>query len=131
MNDIFRLAAVGLTGAILAVIIKNTRPEYAFLVSLATGVLLFGFSAEALGEIFSAFSAIAEKSGIDGQYIKVVFKICASAYLTQFACELCRDAGENAIALKIELAGKLCILIITLPILSAFFGIITEILNTV
>jgi stage III sporulation protein AD len=36
--------------------------------------------------------------------------------LAQFAADACRDAGESALASKMELAGKITILILALPL---------------
>ena len=41
------------------------------------------------------------------------------AYLAEFGAQVCRDAGENSIAAKIEFAGKIIILIMAVPILMA------------
>ena len=129
--DIFAVAALGITGALLAVTIKNTRPELAVAVSLATGVILLFYIFDALSGVVSEFSSIIERTGIDGNYFKIALKACVIAYVTQFAAELCRDAGENAVATKVELCGKVSVVVLCVPVISGFLDAMGGLLDKV
>ena len=48
----------------------------------------------------------------------MLFKALGICYLTQFAADSCRDAGESALAVKAEIAGRIAVLLISLPLLS-------------
>ena len=129
--NIFSYAAIGITGAILSVTIKKTHPEIAAVVSLAAGLALTLGLCTSLADIFNGLKSIADNSGINGEYLSVAVKVCTVAYVTQFTSELCRDAGESAIAVKIEMAGKITIVLMALPVVSAFIGSISELLNNI
>ena len=45
-------------------------------------------------------------------------------YLSEFASALCRDAGFSAVGGQVELAGKLTIMALSLPILLALVEVI-------
>jgi len=72
---------------------------------------------------------MAERAGLESRYLAIVIKIIGVAYLCQFAAELCRDVGEGAIAGKIELAGKVMILTLSMPIIDHLLDLVGTIVN--
>lgn len=118
------LAAFGLTGTFLTLVLKKENPQFALLTALATGVLLFLRICGPLGELLDMLREMAEQAGVGEGYFGVVLKVIGIAYLSQFASQLCADAGEGAVAAKIELAGKVLIMAISIPVL-------TEVLHVV
>lgn len=122
--DIFQIVALAVVGAVLALTIKPYRPELAMLLGLATGLAVLFLTVDSLSAMMAAFSAVMEKSGIDMRYFELVAKIIGVAYMTQFACELLKDCGEGAIALKVEFAGKVCVMLLAIPIISGFLDIL-------
>ena len=129
--DIFSIAAIGKIGAVLAITIKQTRPELAVMVSLVTCIVLLLYTSNSLGEIINQFNQIVAKSGIDTNYFNIALKACAIAYITEFASALCKDAGENAIAVKTEFAGKISILLLSIPIIFSFITSISDFLDNI
>ena len=122
--EITRIIGVGIIGTILAVTVKNYRPEIAVSVSLATGLLIFYQVANGLGEITSKVTKICEDSGVDQGFFGACVKVICVAYVTQFASELAKDAGEGAIAKKLELAGKTLVLVSTVPVVENLLNVI-------
>ena len=129
--DIFSIAALGIIGAVLAITVKQIRPELSIMVSLATCVVILLFTSNSLGIIINQFNQIVSKSGIDSNYFKIALKACAIAYITEFASALCIDAGENAIAVKTEFAGKISILLLSIPIIFSFISSISDLLDNI
>ena len=76
----------------------------------------------------SFLQTLANKANIDVVYLNTVFKILGIAYLASFCSEICRDAGENSIAVKVEFAGKILILVLAIPILMAVMQSILKIM---
>lgn len=129
--DIFTVAALGIVGAILSVTIKGLHPEIAITISLATAVVILIYISDNLRTVIAEFADIISKSGINTQYFQIALKACLVAYITQFASHICRDAGENAIATKVELAGKLSVVVMTVPVMSGFLDAINNLLNKI
>ncbi len=127
--DIFAVAALGITGMLMSITIKNTRPEISAAVSLATGIAILFYILDSLSGIFSEFSKLIESTGLDSKYFAVALKACVIAYITQFAAELCRDAGEGAVAVKVELAGKISIVVLSMPVISGFLKAMSSLLD--
>lgn len=129
--DIFRIIGIGLVGGILSMTVKQYKKEYAVLVGLATVVVILFFTLDTLEEAISNVMFITEKSGVDTRYFVAVMKVVGVAYITQFGAEILRDGGENAIALKVELAGKIFILGLTLPIITEFLEVCVNALSAI
>ena len=129
--DIFAVCSIGIIGAILAITIKQSQPVISILVSLATGIIMIFYVTSSLSEIIKCFNTIVSKSGIDEKFFTVALKACLIAYITEFSSALCKDAGENAIAVKTEMAGKISILFLSLPILLSFISSVSELLDKI
>ena len=127
--DIFRIAAVGIISALIAVTLRAWRPELAAAVGIAAGLVLILGMADTLFALFSQFEAIIDGSGIDTQYFMLVLKLIGIAYITKFAADICRDSGESAIASKVELAGKAAVLALTVPVIGSFLSLVIETMN--
>ena len=127
--DIFKIIGVGLVGGVLYMTVKQYKKEYAILVGRATVVVILFFTLDTLSTAIAQISLITEKSGVDVRYFVAVMKVVGVAYITQFGAEILRDGGENAIALKVELAGKVFILGLTLPIVTEFLEVCVNALS--
>ena len=128
MEDAVKLIAIGIIAAILAITIKKTNPELAVQVSIAAGVVIFFMLLSYLSSAIEMIRDFASQYQEVYDGIKIVLKIIGIAYLCEFAIQVLRDAGEGAIASKVELGGKLIILVITLPLLTSFTQRILSIL---
>ena len=125
--EIYQVVSVGIIGAVLSVTIKKYSPENSMLVGLGTSIIIFVFILTKVGGILDIFRGIAADGGIDLGYVGLVVKIIAISYIPQFGAELCVDAGEKAIASKIELAGKVLIMMIAAPVIISLMDIIMSI----
>lgn len=123
-----RIAGIGIVGAVLAVVIKENKPEMAVLVGLAFGVMALAVAAGKASAIIGLIDESIKKSGIDSKLIVPVFKVIGLAYITQFSVDACRDAGQQGIASKVEIVGKIMMLAVAVPIATALIGIITTII---
>ena len=128
--DIIAVIGVGILGTILSVTVKNHRPELGIGVSVVVGVVIFFGVAKGLQGVVSGMYSLCEKVGVDVAFFKVVIKVIAIAYITQFAAELCRDSGEGAIAKKLEMAGKTAVIAAMMPIIKNLLDVIVDALNS-
>ena len=126
--DIIKIAAIGIIGAILAVILKDTRKDFALLVSIMTGILIFTSVAGQLSRSLAAMIRILDGFQIDFVYLDVLFKIIAVSYIAKFAAQVCQDAGEGSVAVKVELAAKIIIIALSLPVVNALLKLVADIL---
>ena len=127
-TELVRIAGIGIVGAVLAVLISEKKPEMGMLIGLAFGALALVLVAGKASAVIKLINDSVDKSGIDAKLIVPVLKVTGMAYVTQFAVDACRDAGQNSIASKIEIAGKIMMLAVAAPIATALMWIITTIL---
>ncbi len=127
--NIFAIAALGIIAAILAVTVRSYRPEYGMAIGIACGIAIMLFMAEGVAEVAGELRSIVDKTGIDANYFKIILKVTGVSYITQFAAETAKDAGENAIAAKLDAAGRVAVLLLTVPVVSGFLSVITDMLS--
>ena len=131
MTDLIKTIGIGLAGGMLTLVLRRERPEYAAACALITSaVILAGVIAE-VGAAVDGISRLVTDCGVDINYFIICIKAAGIAYLAQFAAELLRDCGEGAIASKIETAGKITILMLTLPVMRSLIGLCVKVVNSV
>lgn len=101
---------------VVYIILKQQKPEIATLVLIAGGILLITYLLDVAVPIFSSLSDIVNRAGIDIDLAKIPVKALGIAIITQLAGDVCRDAGTSSVATKVEIAGKIAILILTVPL---------------
>lgn len=126
--DIIQIGILGIVSAILILIIKANRPEIGLQISLAFGAIVMVSLAGKIKSIIDLIDLYMTRTNINGVFIKSLIKIIGMAYITEFAAESCRDASQNAIAAKVELAGKILIMVTAIPIITSVMGIILNML---
>ncbi len=118
------MIGVGLVTAIAAILLRSSKPELSFAVTVAGCVIILIFSIDLFAETFSVFAEIGEKTGIDQSLIKIILKIVAVGYLIEFAAGIIEDFGSKSIADKLVFAGKVVIFSVSLPIIRSMIGLI-------
>ncbi|HHT01167.1 MAG TPA: stage III sporulation protein AD [Firmicutes bacterium] len=126
--EIVQIIAVGLAGAICLVFVRQVRPEFAVLLSVAIGIVIFLFLVGKVLVVLNILEDLSLQAQIELGYLDKVLKIIGVAYITEFAAQVCRDAGEGAVAAKVEFGGKVIILVLAVPIILAILEIIVELL---
>lgn len=122
-------AVIGIAGVLLALQIKQTKPEYAVYLSVATGVFLLLLAAQRLEIVVESVRLIQNSISIQSSYIQVLLKIIGITYISEFAADICRDAGYSTIAGQIGIFAKLSILAISMPIVTALLDTIHSFLG--
>ena len=117
--EIIKIVAIAIVCALLCAVLKQYKPEYAIVVQLAASVLILLLVASAMGDLINAIRELIDGSGIDTGYLTLLLKALGVAILTQLAADACRDSRETALSNKVELAGKVTILLLCLPLVKA------------
>ncbi|SEO26809.1 stage III sporulation protein AD [Propionispora vibrioides] len=115
--DIVQIVGLGFVVTLLSLIIKRERPEIALQLSLALAAIIFLLVLTKIGTVLNLFRDLAEKANISQMYLNTILKIIGIAYIAEFGAQVCKDAGEGAVASKIELAGKVMVMVMAIPII--------------
>lgn len=125
--DIFQICALGIIAVILiSAIGRNT--SYSIFISTAAGIIIMINVLPELAVCMDFIRSLSTYSGINSEYIKAVLKVTGIAYIAQFCSQICSDFGENALASKIELAAKIFIICVSMPIMTGLLNIIDSFL---
>lgn len=117
--EIMQVVGIGLVTAILAVTIRRDKPEIAMAVSISAGIIIFFLVIGKIGSVIDVLKELSDRANLSTIYLTTLLKIIAIAYIAEFSSQICRDAGEGALAVKIEFAAKVLVLVLAVPILAA------------
>ena len=119
--EVMRIVGIGLIGAILSILLRNSKPEFSMLIPVVVSFTVLACAMPYLIRITEELSRMASSAGINSSYMRIVIKVIGISYL------VCITA-ENAIAAKIELGGKLIILAMAIPIINSLLNLVKEII---
>lgn len=128
MTLFFKIIGVALLTLICYLLVKPSKPEVAFLVTIVGSCFIVGLCMDMLITIINTLTGFVEKTNINQSLFTSVLKIVGVGYLTEFASGICDDAGNSSLASRVQFAGKIFILFFSLPIINSLLNIIIEIL---
>lgn len=117
--------SVGAVFVILA--IKKYAPDYSVVISICASCMIIFFVITDIGEVVEFAKNILTQGNVNGQWINSIMKVTLISFVGQWGIGICKDAGENSIAEKLETAIKIMILLICLPYIKMLFSVATEI----
>ncbi len=120
--DVLRVAGFSVASVLGVVILRRMRPELGLAAALAAGLLLLLMTMPLVGSIASSITAMAESGGVKSAYLKQLLKIAGISLMMDFAAQTCRDAGEEGLAQKTELASRVMLLALALPAMENLLG---------
>ena len=125
--EILKLLAFALVALFLTGILRQYNQNYALLLSVAVCAALLVVAVRALSPVLDFAQKLSSYTQW-GDYASV-FKAVAIALITQCTQELCREAGQPALAGRVEFAGKVAVLLAAMPLLASLADIILELLR--
>ena len=125
---IFQILGCGFLTLVLWLVLQQYKSNFRVFVVIAFGLVLFLSMAGQLQELLQTLLQLSEQAGVNVIYLTTIFKIMGIAWLTEFLCQVCKDAGSSALAVKLEFAAKLTILLLAFPILTAVLESVLTIL---
>ena len=126
--EIIKIIGIGLISLVMIQILRQYKPEYSIYVSLIAGILILTLSLGQLSGIINLLKDISLKANINTKFLSLLLKITGISFLTEFAVSISKDSGETAIANKIDLGGKVLIIVISIPIITALLETVLKII---
>ena len=124
MEVVFRWTAACVAAALLALVLKKGTPEIALVLTLAAvsvGLLSLGETARSLAALFGTLQS---QSGLGEEWFAPLYKTVGIAAVVRIGGDLCRDAGETALAGVIETAGTVCALAVAAPLMEGVVNLV-------
>ncbi len=119
---------LALVAVVLLLVIRSHRPELAILLAVAVGLGIFFLVAQRLVAVLDFLRDLASRAKVGDLYLVTILKIVGISYVAEIGSQVCRDAGETAVASKVELAGKVLILVLAMPIIMAILEAVLKVL---
>lgn len=123
-----KYCGVALCALTAVIVLRGQKSEFAGIVALAAAVLLFGAAAVEFWPVLSELRRMIEGTSFEG-CLSTLIKALGITLAVQFSSELCRDAGESAIASKLELVGKAEMILLCLPLIGKLLGLAAELMK--
>jgi len=131
MTDIFKIIGVAFTTSLASVLLRATKPELSFAVTVTGVIVILLFLIDSLKSTLAVFATIAKVTGIENGILKILLKIVGVGYITEFGAGILNDFGSNAVADKVILGGKITIVMLSLPIIEGLLTMVSNFLQLV
>ena len=128
MDTIIKITGIGFVGLIFIIIIKQYKPEFALYISMLAGIIILFLVMDKFREIIELLRTISNKSGVNSQFLGLLLKMTGIAFLAEFAINICKDAGEGALASKVEIGSKIIVVSMSIPIISSLLQVILKLI---
>ncbi len=128
MAELLKILAVALLTVVAHMIVRQTRPEIAMIITIAGSALIIILAVNSLSSVVNSFLSIFNKTGVNTSLLTPLIKIIAVGYIAEFGANICMDAGVSSIADKVLFAGKLIILLLSLPIITTVVDMVVALL---
>lgn len=126
--NIITVCAFSIASACIIGLIRALRPELASLAAAAAGIVVFVYAVSAVAPFISFIKGISVECGVEN-YFTLMLKSLAISFCCKVSSEICRDCGENSLASRIELAGKVSIVLISLPAVQQLLDIAKDMMG--
>lgn len=127
--EIVKAAALGISAVLLALQFKQIKEEYGIYIGLAAGLAIFGLALSKVSVVTEGIEKAAALMSVDSKYIRLLIKVAGISYICEFSSSLCRDSGYSSVAAQIEMAGRLSILVMSMPVVMALLDTINSFLK--
>lgn len=127
--EIVKIVGLGLLAGMLINILRQQKPELAMHLSIAAGVMLFFLMVSKVLRVVDVMQTLSAKAAIQPAHMETVLKIIGIAYVADFGSQVLQDAGEKAVASKVEMAGKIVIMLLAVPVILAILDSILKLLG--
>lgn len=117
--DMMKLCGAALIAALTALTLRQLKPGFGLVAAMAGGVVIASLLLPPLAEVLAGLSGVARLGGLSYDYMGQMMRVCGVSLLTDFAAQTCRDAGENGLALKVSLGGRVALIGLALPFMQA------------
>lgn len=126
--NLMPICGICVIASILCSLFGNFGKEYSIYIKLAAGAAVLSIIILYISPVTETIYMLYEKAGADDEYLTILFKALGICYITQFAGDICRDCGENTLAVQAELSGKIALMILALPLFSSLAEIISNLI---
>jgi|SRR5690625_1220369 len=117
--QLLQILAVVIIASLLVILVRERNESISFLLVIIIGIIIFLYILSHISQLFDVFNQIISRFNVSIPHLDTILKVIGIAYIIEFASHLLKDADLEAIAVKVEMVGKIFILVLALPIFIA------------
>ena len=122
--EVIKIVGISIFAVIMIIILKNYRPEMALVLSIITGIGIMLYAISKMSSVINVLNDLVSKSGVNTDFLLIIIKVIGIAYIVEFGKNVCIDSGQSSIATKLEMAGKVVIVVLTIPLISSLVNVL-------
>ena len=119
METVLRAVALCLTGCVLSQLLKKDVPALQLLLTVGIVLALALPAVKAMGSLLNLLEDLSLSAGIGEEKLRIVLKCAAIAAVVRLGGDICRDAGQSALATLLEITGTVAAMVVTMPLISS------------
>ncbi len=127
--SIIAISVIGVITAVTSLSLRRYNAEISFAVAVIGAVLMFSSVIINISSTFDTVKNVISSADIDYKYVGIMLKCAGICILTEFACDLCSDAGQKALAANVSLAGKVLVITAALPMYQDILNIVISLID--
>ena len=129
MQDIIAVCIIAVISSVLTLTLKKDRPEFSVIIAVTAGILIVFMILPAAESVAGFFLSMSEFAGIGSEHITLIIKACVIAMVSGVCASTCRDAGNSSLALKLEIAGRITIIMLAMPVINTLLNVILSVIK--
>lgn len=126
--EVLKISGFAIVSVVIIVLIKQEKKEIGVVISIVAAVLVAAYAILKLDDVVNLIYSLTTKAGINVKYLEVILKVVGISYMVEFTKDVCIDAGEKALGSKVEMAGKVMIVAMTLPVITSVIEVINKLI---
>lgn len=123
--EIFKVVGFAIVSVCLIIVLKEQKKEMALILTIFACLAIMLYAISKMIPIVDMLNDLVSKSGVNKDFLSIILKVTGIAYIVEFGKSVCNDAGQTAIASKLEIAGKVIIVSISIPLIGSIINILT------
>lgn len=127
--SVFGVLGIAVLVATAGALLRGYHQAFALCLTIGAGVFLLLGCVDDLKQIVESMGQLLSKTQTEMAFFGILLKTLGICYLCQFAGDLCRDAGETALAGYVELAGKITVVVLSLPFITKVVETVVKLID--
>lgn len=128
--NIFSICVLAVVTVIIIIMLKPKNGEIAIMLGVSCGVIILISVLSQVSAVTDTVNKIIASANISTNYVAILLKVIGICLITEFAVNTCKDAGSQALAGNVSLAGKIMVTITSLPLYSDILNTVLSLLKT-
>ncbi|MBE6793882.1 MAG: hypothetical protein E7532_02925 [Ruminococcaceae bacterium] len=112
--------------SVLALLLKRNNAEYSFILAVSATAMALIYLSGYIIETVDVIKEIFSKTSISMSYLVILLKCVGISFISEFASDCSKDAGQVALSSIVLTSGRISVLICALPLFTELLSMVSE-----